>query len=588
MDLQNKVQNLPSQAGCYIYLNKAGDVIYVGKAKNLKKRVSSYFNRVHNIKTTRLVREIVDLNYFIVTNEKEALLLEENLIKKHHPKYNILLNDDKAYPYIVITKEKDPQYKYVRKFDPKYLKSYGPLPQGTSARKILNLLEQSYPLRRCKGGLGKPCFYFLIGQCSGACFQEVYPKYYQEQIKKIVQFFAGNTQTLHQDLINKMHFAASNLQFEQAQRIKDLIKSFAFVVAANSVELNDTKDRDVLSFALNNDQIVITMLFYRAGKLLNKDQIIDQYYEQDLNEILAFYLAQIYQKNMLPNQLIIPDQLDVSDLPSELKKIATYPIHPIEKKLMQIAISNTEEFMRVANLQGQTLTDQAQATIITLGEILGIQDYLHHIEMFDLSNLGDEFVTGACIVYKNGQPDRHSFRKYNIDIAAQDDLHRLQNLLYRRFQKALFEKRALPNLIIIDGGITHVHFAKEVLQSLNLATIPVIGLVKDDHHKTNALIDLQEQVVPLDRKSPLYHFLSGMQIRVDAYAKSGFRKKQNAQFTTQVLLQVVGLGTKKIQELYKVYPTISEMKACSFEELNKVVKNREATNNLLLFLKNNV
>ncbi|ATZ17486.1 excinuclease ABC subunit C [Williamsoniiplasma luminosum] len=588
IELQTKIQNLPEKSGCYIYLNKNGEVIYVGKAKNLKKRVTSYFNRVHNIKTTRLVRNIVDLNYFVVNNEKEALLLEENLIKKHHPKYNILLNDDKAYPYIVVTNENDPQYKYVRKFDKKYLKSYGPLPQGTSARKILGLLEQTYPLRRCKGNLGQPCFYYSIGQCSGACFKKVDHKYYQDQIQKISRFFAGNIASLGKDLVLKMHLAADNLQFEHAQRIKDLIKSFSFVVESNNVELNDHKNRDVLAFEFNHDQIAITMLFYRGGKLLNKDQIIADYNEQDLDEILDFYLAQIYKKNMIPDELILPKELNLNDLPIQIKTIATHPINKIEKNLMSIAIQNTQEFMRVTNLNQRTAINREAQILDELSVLLDVREYLHHIEMFDISNIGDEFVTGGVVVYKNGKPDRNSFRKYNIEISERDDLHRLQYLLSRRYQKMLDEKTPLPNLIIIDGGLVHVQFAKQVLNALKLAKIPVIGLSKDDHHKTNELIDVQENIIKLERKSQIYNFLSGMQIRVDAYAKAGFRKKQNNQLLTNSLLKVEGLGEKKIQSLFKIFPTIDQMKNCSFDQLNQVIKNKNTTKNLMHFLNSNV
>lgn len=588
MEISEKVKNLPNKPGCYLYLNQVDKVIYVGKAKNLKKRVTTYFNRAHDIKTTRLVREIADLKYFVVNNEKEALLLEENLIKKYRPKYNVLLNDDKAYPYIIITNEKNPQYKYVRNFDKKALRNYGPLPLGSAAREIMLTFQRLFPLRRCKGNLGHPCLNYHLNQCSGACFKKVPWSYYETQINLVDQFFKGQDKEIKRNLTQQMQTASDNLQFEAAQRIKNLLQSIDLVQDKNDVELNDSKNRDVLAYQIKNEKIALVLLFYRAGKLLFKDEVVINYEEQDVSELAASYLNQIYQKNILPNQIIIPDDLTFDYLTKEIKKLVTAPITKLEKNLFQLAQSNANETLRLAFLKGQSINHQEVDILEELQKMLGLKNYPQQIEMFDIANLANEFVTGSCIVYLNGQPSRNDFRKYNIDILEKDDLHRLQNMLYRRYQKALVEKRTLPDLIIMDGGMNQVHFAKQVLKSLDLNKIPVIGLVKDEHHTTNQIINLEEDQIKLVRRTPLYNFLSGMQIRVDRYAKSGYRQKQNAKLTTSTLSGIPGLGQKKIQALFKEFPTLNEMKKASIEELNKIVRNQKTTIKLWEFLNNKI
>lgn len=588
MELLEKIKTLPEKPGCYLYYNDQHKVIYVGKAKNLKRRVASYFNRVHNIKTTRLMREIVDLEVFVVNNERESLLLEENLIKKFHPRFNILLNDDKAYPYIIITNEKDPQYKYVRAYDKSSLKSYGPLPQGASARTILNVLESIFPLRRCKGNLGKPCLYYHLNQCSGACFKEVESSYYQQQIKHIDKFFKGRTQEVVDILNTKMHNAAANLQFEEAQRIKDSLKGLQLALAKNDVELTDELNRDVIAYTIVDQKISITTLFYRSGKLLFKDELITSYDEQDLEDILSIYINQIYAKNMIPDQIIIPEIIDFDFLHNPLKQVSSYPINKLEKSLFALALTNAVESLRQSDLHSQTINNNEDQVLKELQTILGLDHFPYHIEMFDISHIANEFVTGSCVVYKGGQPAKSDFRKYNIEIVQKDDPERMANMILRHYQKGLAEYRELPDLIIVDGGIQQMRAANRTLQQLNLEQIPVVGLVKDDFHRTDHLLAMNENPISLNRKSPLYNLLSAIQIRVDTFAKTGFRKKQNQALITSELETIPGLGKKKIQALFKNFSTLSEMKKASFAQLNAIVKNQNTTKLLCEYLNSNV
>jgi len=585
--LEQKVKNLPHKPGCYLYKNADGKVIYVGKAIDLRKRVSSYFNKVQNMKTTRLVREIVDLDFFVVTNEAEAFLLEQNLIKKYRPRFNILLNDDSAYPYIIITNEHDPQYKYVRKYDKKALRNYGPLPQGSNARNVLKVLERLYPLRRCKGNLGHPCIYYHIHQCSGACFKDVPWSYYQDQIRHVDSFFNGHINEVKQELFQRMENAANNLQFEEAQRLKELYISLDYTIAKQDVTIDDDKNHDVAIYAIDQDRIALITLFYRHGQLLYKDSLITSYYGQDPEDLFISYLEQLYAKNALPDKLIIPESIDVFNLSTILKPIATHPINKTEKALYALAQENVAEALIQDKLKSQAVHDREHDVLVELQNLLGLKAYPQHIEMFDISNIGSEFVTGSTVVWIGGKPSKTDFRKYNIDIPAQDDASRLQNMLYRRFQKALVEQRPLPDLIIMDGGIIQVHAAKQILADLGLERLPVIGLIKNDAHRTEKLLDLQENVLDLDKQTPLYNFLAAIQERVDSYAKSGYRHKQNVSLLTNTLTQVPGLGKKKIQELNKRFETRQDLENASFEELNEIIHNRTTTKNLMDFLAKN-
>ncbi|AVN64160.1 MULTISPECIES: excinuclease ABC subunit UvrC [Mesoplasma] len=586
MELKNKVSNLPSKPGCYLYLNKDKHVIYVGKAKNLKKRVSSYFDRAQNLKTTRLVREIVDLEYFVVSNEKESLLLEENLIKKYRPKYNVLLNDDKAYPYIIITNEKDPTYKYVRKLDKKALRSFGPLPIGSNARETLITLQRLFPLRRCKGNLGKPCLHYFIGQCSGACFKEVNKEYYQEQIKRVDNFFKGNINEVKTLLTNQMHKAAENLQFEEAQRIKEQIVSLDFTTTKQNVEFKSQTDVDVISYFIEDEKIAIVTLFYRSGKLLFKDEHIQLYFEQDITDLIDSFMSQIYDKNILPNKVIVDNEVELFDLKEKYKSISTHPIKEDEKIIYKIATENAQETIRKSKISTTTNIGNENELLLELQEKANLQKEPYRLEMFDISNIGNEFIVGSCVVYINGKPARNEFRKYNIESKFTSDYDRLKEMLYRRFQKALIEKRMLPDLIIMDGGIIQIHAAKEIINALGLSEIQIIGLVKDEHHNTSFLIDTNEEQVIIKDKPKLFNWLSSIQVRVDEYAKSGFRKKQNNSFLKSDLEQIEWLGKKRIQDLFKKFNTINEIESADQEELFKILKNKKALDNLNIYLKN--
>ncbi|PPE04877.1 excinuclease ABC subunit C [Entomoplasma ellychniae] len=584
MNIKSIISTLPNQPGCYLYYNEHNNVIYVGKAKNLKKRVSSYFDRVHNLKTTKLVREIVDIKYFVVSNEKESLVLEENLIKKYRPKYNVLLNDDKSYPYITITNEKDPMYKYIRKVDKKALRSFGPLPIGSKAKDSLITLQRLFPLRRCKGNLGKPCFHYFLNQCSGACYKEVDELFYKEQIKKVDMFFKGNIGEVKNNLTAFMNKASENLQFEEAQRIKEQIATLSFMTTKQNVEFQNDLNIDAISFLIDDEKIAISTLFYRSGQLILKDEHIQTYLEQDVNDLMQHFLNQIYKKNIIPDKLILSNEIQLINLSDDFKKIATHPITKDELKMFDISFENAKDIIRRSQISKTINIGNEQEILLQLANVSNTEKELRRIEMFDISNIANEFITGSCVVYINGHPVRNEFRKYNIDAKFTSDYDRLKHMLYRRFQKALLEKRDLPDLIIMDGGIIQIHAAKDILKTLGLEFISVIGLVKNEKHRTEKLIDVNEQEKEIKVNLKLFNWLSAMQIRVDEYAKSGYRKKQAVSLLKNDLMNIEGLGEKRIQILFKKYNTINEIKQTKDEELINLLKNKKAFINLKKYL----
>lgn len=584
MTIENQLKVLPEKPGCYLYYNQVDKVIYVGKAKNLKKRVNSYFNKVHNFKTTKLVRDIVRVETIITSNEKESLLLEQNLIKKYKPRYNVVLNDDKKYPYIAITKEKDPQYLYVRNYDSKNQLSFGPFPEGTSARNILRTLERIYPLRRCKGNLKKPCIYYHINQCSGACFQEVDAKWYENQIQKIKDFFSGKSDDIKIQLERKMEQAAANLQFEEAQRIKEVISHLSFTTTAQDVDLSDHLNRDIFNYFEYEDYLCFSVLFYRSGKLTLKNSEVIKFEGQDIIDLFKSYILQIYSKNILPDYIVIPNDIECDDLIVFFENKLVKSQDLLNERLLDLALNNCKEFL-FQEMHYKNKEFSKTNLLNDLQNLLSLNTFPYQIEMYDIANILNEFVTGAMVVYKNGFASTNDFRRYNIDIDSEGDYHRMHELVLRRYKKDKNLQQNFADLIIMDGGMAQVHAAKKALHTLKIS-IPVIGLVKNIKHKTEYIIGLNEEKIIIDKHSQLFRFLESLQLRVHNYAISSFRKRQSKEIIKDnVLSPVQGIGNLKIKKLYEKFETISNMKQASFDELDQVIKNKTTTETLYKHLK---
>lgn len=583
MGIEQQIKILPEKPGCYIYYNRASKVIYVGKAKNLKKRVNSYFTKVHNFKTTKLVRDIVKVETIVTSNEKESLLLEQTLIKKYKPRYNVVLNDDKNYPYIAVTEEADPQYIYIRSYNPKNKLSFGPFPEGTSARNILRTLERIYPLRRCKGKLGKPCLYYHINQCSGACFQEVAPSYYQQQIKNIKDFFLGRTTDLQDKLEQKMLQAANNLQFEEAQRIKEIINHLSFTTTQQDVDLNDNVNRDVFNFFKFEGYLCLVVLFYRNGKLSLKNTEVIKEEGQDIEELFKSFIMQIYAKNIIPDYILLPQDIESDDLKALFGNKILDQISPVNQRILDLAYNNAQEFLyQQIHYKANEVTKED--LLNDLQTLLKLPDFPYQIEMYDIANIMDEFVTGAMVVYKNGFASRNDFRRYNININQQGDYYRMIELITRRYQRDLNNQKNFADLIIMDGGIQQVHAAKLALSKLDIS-VPVIGLVKDDKHKTDHILGLNEEKIYLDKHSALFRFLESLQLRVHNFVISGFRNRYAKEFTKDAILNnVKGIGQTTIKKLYEKFESIAGMKQAPVEELETIIKNKTTIKNLQTYL----
>ncbi|AHI54165.1 excinuclease ABC subunit C [Spiroplasma sabaudiense Ar-1343] len=583
MEIKDKITTISDKSGCYLFLNLENKIIYVGKAKNLKRRVSSYFKKVSNIKTMQLVRSIADIKIMITESEQQALILEQNLIKKYKPRFNIVLNDDKNYPYIAITNQANPQYKYIRKYDKNSLKSYGPLPDGSSAREILKMLERLYPLWRCGITSGKPCLYYHIQQCSGACFKEVEWNYYQEMINQVDAFFNYDNLVVQEKLILKMTKAAENLQFEEAGRIKKLIEHLSFSKIDQEIDLNDNLNRDIVAGVIENDKISFVILFYRSGKLLFKDEYIGDYQGQEITELYESYLAQIYSKNMLPDFIVIDNEFDLSKFVENYSGKLVNAAGITEKKMWDLALLNAKESLKQSNLASAIVNNNESTILKKLQEILGLKSYPQHIEMFDVANILDEHVTGAMVVFKGGKPSYSDFRRYNIDISDKGDYQRFQNMVYRRYQKLLKGNLEAPDLIIADGGIIQVNAILSQLEILGLE-IPVIGLVKNERHKTDHIIDLDKNPLKIKTQSSLFNLLAKIQDTVHNFAISGFRNKQTKSLTQNFLEKIPGIGPTTISKIHSIYPTLNDIKQASVNDLKKIIKNQKALDNLLVYL----
>lgn len=579
--LMQQIKNLPHIPGCYLYKNIADELIYVGKAKDLKKRVTSYLNKASNLKTMQLVNEIANLEYIACTNEKEALILEQNLIKKHHPKYNILLADDRRYPYIQVTNEKDPQYRYVRRAYKGQGRYYGPFPDGSGAREILKLLERIFPLRKCAGNLGKPCLYYHLGQCSGACFKEVPASYYQDMISKIDQFFKGNVNDIKKQLINSMNISSSNLQFEAANRIKLLLEKIDLFLSQQLVEFQDLINRDFINYVKEENLVSVVTLFYRNGKLQAKDELINNNNFFDIQDFIRNYCMQLYSKNTLPKEIYLPKEIDFKDLKLLFPSVKF--IHPIKgPKEHIINIAKTNAVYAWKNYQEKAKLPEIKVMKV-LGQWLGLPK-LNHLEVFDVSNLGQTSAVGGMIVYKNDKPSFNDYRKFLLDRTLKDDYHRFGEMIYRRYYSLLINKLPLPDLIVADGGRIQVKAVNEQLAKLNL-TIPVIGLVKNRKHQTDRVINDQFQVINIPKNDIAFLFLTNLQDQVHTYAIKYHKVKRSQSMISGILAVIPGIGPKLQQQILSRFPTFESLQNASEAELKAIVKSKIILTKLLKEIK---
>ena len=580
--LRDKLLLLPNKPGCYLMKNNKGIIIYVGKAKNLKNRVNSYFRGKKTGKTAKLVSEIVDFEYIVVNSEVESLILEINLIKKYDPKYNILLRDDKSYPYIELTNGSVPTLKVVR--NPKRLKKvhtlYGPYPNVSAARNTVNLLNRIYPLRKCNTYPKKPCLYYHIGECLGYCVYKIDESITNNMRDEIVKFLNGDHSIVTKKLTDLMNKESNKLNFEKAKEYKDLLDYINITLTKQEVELKDNVDRDIFGYYLDKGYLSIQIFFIRGSKIVERySKIFD--IVDELDEELTRFIARFYTRHNKPKEIIIPDIVD-KDLLSDFLGIKVIkPIKGEKKKLITFACENAKILL---NEKFELIKRDEEKSIGANDELKKLLNLnsLDRIEIFDNAHLFGTYTVSGMVVYKSGKPSKNDYRKFKISVDTNDDYSSMREVIYRRYFRVLKDSLEYPDLIIVDGGIGQIHAALEALNSLNM-DIPVIGLKKDNKHSTSALVTINGEI-PIDKHSNVFYLLERMQDEVHEFTINYHKQIRSKGSLESVLDSVEGIGTKRKKELLKRYRTINKMKEASIEEFNEILP-KEVALNLYNFLK---
>ncbi len=564
-NLEEKFKLLPDSPGCYQMLDKKNRIIYVGKAKNLKNRVRSYFHGAHNAKTTKLVSEIVDFNYVITASELEAYVLEINMIKEYDPKYNIMLTDDKTYPYIALTNEAHPRLLVTRSQRKKGVARYfGPYPNVKAARNTINLLNRLYPLRKCYNIPNKACLYYHMNQCLAPCINKNEIDY-TEYKNKISKFLNGDAKDVIANLTLLMNTASENMEFEKAIEYRDLINDINNTIAKQKISINDLTSRDYIGVYVDDDEISINIIITRLGNIVQNHQTIINLYN-DLEDEVISYLLQFYMINNKPKEIcasginvdVLKDILQISTIDVKLGK---------KKELLDMALYNAKfNLENKRNIYKNTVLKKTKA-VEDLALLLDI-DFPERIEAFDNSNLFGEYPVSAMVCYINGHPAPKEYRKYHIKtVVGANDYESMKEVIYRRYLRLLMEDSRLPDLIIMDGGQIQVNACIETLASLNL-DIPVMGIQKDNHHKAT-IIYYDNRLINIDKNSPVFLLLADISQRVHDFAISFFRSTKAKGFFQSAFDDIKGLGPKRKEILIKYFITVDNIKKASIDEIIK-------------------
>jgi excinuclease ABC subunit C len=581
--IREMLKMLPEKPGSYQMLSKAGKIIYVGKAKNLKNRVSSYFVGVHDAKTTRLVKDIEDLKYIITNSEKEALLLELNLIKKYLPKYNIQLTGSSTYPYIEITDEMYPRLKITRNVKKNVKNCFGPFPDVGSANQTLKILNIIFPFRKFERMPKKVCLYYYIKQCLGPCEFDVDPEVYRQMKKDVKRFLSGNTKKYIDEYKQKMEEHSKVLEFEKAAEYKSLIESIRRTTEQQQVIFPDSKNRDIVNFITYDNYMSVNILFMRQGRLLfSKSKILSYYLNPE--EVLIQYLVELYDKNLKPDEILLPEGYDYDVFKAMFGDIILIPQRGKKMRLIEMAKTNASQYME-DNLKTYLSKENKTITaLLELEETLGIES-IRRIDAFDNSNTAGQDLVSAMVVFTNGLPNKNQYRKYKIKTVDNgDDYHIMQEVLYRRYQNMLAENLERPDLIIVDGGIHQLRAGKDVLESLNL-NIPIIGLKKNRFHKTDSIIDWDENIIGLDRRANIYKLLYKIQEEVHRFAINFHRNVAGKSIYSSILDTIPKVGKATKEKLLRKYKNLDNIKKAPREELKALKITNAAIDNIFLALK---
>ena len=583
--IKQKLALVPNKPGCYQMKNKDGIIIYVGKAKKLKNRLSSYFRGTHTGKTKKLVSEISDFEYIVVENETESLVLELNLIKKYDPKYNILLRDDKSYPYIELTNEEIPKLSVVRNVNRKRsnrTRLFGPYPNVTAARTIVNLLNRIYPLRKCNTYNKKPCLYYHIGQCLGYCSKTYDKEELKNMESEILSFLRGNDKILTDKIKIAMNDASNKLNFEKAKEYKEMLDYINILNEKQKVEINDTKDIDVFGYYLDKSYLSIQVFFIRGGKILERHSKIYPIID-DVTDELNRYIAKFYEKDIIPpKEILVPSIVDPSIIEKVTNIKVVVPSKGTKQNLVDMACNNAS--IRL-NEKFELIKKDEQRTTIANEELKNILklDKLDRIEIFDNAHLFGTYNVSGMVVYVDGKESKNDYRKYKISVDKNDDYNTMREVIYRRYFRVLNDNLTKPDLILVDGGKGQINAATDIISSLGLE-IPVAGLKKDDKHATNALI-YNNQIIEINKRSNLFYYLERMQDEVHNFTINYHKQLRSKGSLESILESVSGIGEVRKIELLKKYKTITKLKEVDIEELKKILPENVAKN-LKEFLEN--
>ena len=585
--IENKLKLLPDLPGCYMMKDINSRIIYVGKAKNLKNRVRSYFKSSHEGKTAKLVSEIRDFETIITSTDKEAFLLEITLIQKHKPYYNIKLKRGTGYPYIKITHEKDPQLKIVSQVKKDGGYYFGPYPNVYAATETLQLLQKVYPLRRCNGYQKRPCLYYHMGQCLGACFKEVPQSEYEKQIKKIKSFLNGNVSKIKKELEQKMETASENLEFERAAEIRDQIHYVEMTVEKQKIISNDNTPRDLFAFYMNKGWLSLQIFSIRQARLMKREKRLFPCIDTPEAELESFILQFYNQKNrILPKEILVPSGMDKETLSEILGIPVKTPQRGQKRDLLEMAQKNAklvlEEKFRLLELDERKTTGAMNEITDALGLPNG-----HRIEAFDHSHLQGEDLVSAMVCFIDGRPEKTEYRKYklkNVDHA--DEAASTREVIYRRYSRLLKEKANLPDLILMDGASIQINTAVDVLHNQLGIDIPVAGMVKNDRHKTADLMMENDEKIGLDPKSEGFYLLQRIQDEVHRFAITFHRQVRSKNSLASRLERIQGVGPKTRIKLLRNYGSLKNISAASVEDLESLGISKKVAQTIKLSLKN--
>ncbi|CMY77782.1 excinuclease%2C subunit C [Streptococcus pneumoniae] len=570
--IKSKLELLPTSPGCYIHKDKNGTIIYVGKAKNLRNRVRSYFRGSHDTKTEALVSEIVDFEFIVTESNIEALLLEINLIKENKPKYNIMLKDDKSYPFIKITNERYPRLIITRQVKKDGGLYFGPYPDVGAANEIKRLLDRIFPFRKCTNPPSKVCFYYHIGQCMAHTICKKDEAYFKSMAQEVSEFLKGQDDKIIDDLKGKMAAAAQTMEFERAAEYRDLIQAIGTLRTKQRVMAKDLQNRDVFGYYVDKGWMCVQVFFVRQGKLIERDVNLFPYYN-DPDEDFLTYVGQFYQEksHLVPNEVLIPQDIDEEAVKALVDTKILKPQRGEKKQLVNLAIKNARVSLEQKFNLLEKSVEKTQGAIENLGRLLQIPTPVR-IESFDNSNIMGTSPVSAMVVFVNGKPSKKDYRKYKIKtVVGPDDYASMREVIRRRYGRVQRDGLTPPDLIVIDGGQGQVNIAKQVIQEELGLDIPIAGLQKNDKHQTHELLFGDPlEVVELSRNSQEFFLLQRIQDEVHRFAITFHRQLRSKNSFSSQLDGIEGLGPKRKQNLMKHFKSLTKIKEASVDEIVEV------------------